>query len=170
MKYKSIIYLILSLLVSIVVIFIYQFDNFRIKKVDSIDTKYIEKDSEQYLMNIDDIVNGEKYIEIDGWALEKGVINKYFNWVSGEGEAVYNNNQVVLVDDNDNVYSLNTISSPRADVIESIGDGIDYSKCGFKALAKKSKLKSNTTYKVGVILTTLEKEKILIVSEKEIEL
>ena len=168
MKYKSIVYLIASFIISVGVIGIYQFDNLRIKNINTVDVQYVDKDNEKYLTNIDNIVSGDKYIEIDGWALEKGTINEYFNWVTGPDESVYNNNQVVLQDEDGNIYAINTVSEERLDVNELINDKINYRKCGFKALVKRNKLKENCKYKVGIIITTLEDEKILVMSEEEI--
>ena len=166
---KSVIYLVASLLISLIFIGVYQIDNFRVEKVDISTLKTLDKDNDQYIMNIDRVSENEDYIEVDGWAIEKGVTNEYFNWVSGKDKAVYNNNQVVFQDEDGNVYAINTISQDRADVNSEINDNINYAKCGFKGLVKRSKLKENKNYKLGVIIMTLDKEKILIMSEEEIE-
>lgn len=168
MKKRSIVYCIVSIIISLGIIGIYQMDNFRMKKVDASEVTTVDRDNSSYIMNIDSIVQGNDYIEIDGWAIEKGVTHKYFNWVAGEDENVYNNNNVVLQDESGNIYAINTVSQERNDVNQIINDDINYAKCGFKGLVKCNKLKKNQIYKVGAIITTLDDEQILVMSEEEI--
>lgn len=165
MKKKSIIAFFICIILTLAFIFVYISDNSKIKKITISDLNTTNSDVK---IKIENASINENYLQVSGWAIEKGKTYDYFNWVNGHGNGVYNNNIVVLKDNDGILYSINTASLPRPDVNECINDNIDYRNCGIHAVINVSKLNKNQTYKIGVILTDLDGNKNLVMSDKEI--
>lgn len=167
MKKQSIVVLGVSILIAIMFVGVYTWDNTKTEKININDVT--ENNMENIKVEIDSVQDrGDNYL-VSGWAIEEGVTHEYFNWVCGKGESVYINNKIVLIDSNDNILGFNTVSQQRDDITSKINDGIDYKKCGINAVIDKKVLEEGNTYTIGVILTTVEDEEILVRTDKEIQ-
>lgn len=166
MKRNSVIAFVSCAIIATIFIGTYVWDNTRVKKIASDDV--VESLDNNIAMNIENVDIGEKNIKIEGWALEKDKMYDYVNWTSGPAKSVYNNNEIILEDEDGNLFKVNTVSKKRPDINESMGNKVDYKNCGVEALISKSKLNKKSTYKIGIKLTTLSGRKIISMSDKEI--
>jgi hypothetical protein len=168
MRLKSIIAVVISVIIAFLFIGIYKWDN---SKMERLDLKQISEEStENISIKVENIDYGDKYIKVTGWAIEKGTVHEYFNWVTGEDKSVYNNNKVVLQNEESELLGLNTVSTERKDVSDAANDGIDYKRCGVEAVIDRNKIKMGEVYKIGILVTTLDGEKKLVMSNEEIRL
>jgi hypothetical protein len=168
MKFKSIIALSVSVIIAFVFIGIYKLDNTKIQKLDL--KQVTEDEIDNVVIKIENVVHTEEYIQIDGWSIDKGMTNEYFNWVTGKDNSVYNNNKVVLRNEENELLGIQTVSKERKDINDKIKDGIDYKKCGVEALVKCSKLKKGEVYKIGILVITLDGKEKLVMSDEEIRI
>ena len=167
MKNKSVFIFLISIFISLAFVFIYIADNSKLKETDVSDAiKY----NENIQMKIESINYVENYVEVTGWAIDKGKTYDYYNWVCGKGSGVYINNTIVLEDSNGTYFTINTTSCEKAGINEKINDGIDYRNCGIRASIKVSKLKKDETYKIGVIIRDIDGNESLAMSDKELHL
>lgn len=167
MKNKSLIVFVCSVLLSLIFTFIYIYDN---SKLIRLNIPYEEKNNTNIEFNIEKVNLSSDYVEITGWAIDKGKTYDYFNWVNGDGSSVYINNTVVLEDSNGTYFLVNTTSCERKDINSEINDGIDYKKCGMHAAVRISKLKKNETYKIGILLKDPNGEENLVMSNEEFKI
>ena len=169
MRRKSFIALGVCIIMALVVISIYHVNNSITHKINPDRyTNHYKNDLKVYIES-SGVMNHQ--LVVYGWAINKGVTYKYTNYAIGTFRAVYNNNLVVLVDRQNNVYSIPTKAIDRIDVSRKMNDAIDYRNCGFIARVNISSFKSGQKYRVGVILTPLhQKQGYLIMTDKEVAL
>lgn len=134
---------VISLAISIGMIFIFDQERFRIdiREISSFDNSIIcenmSSQEQKSIADIDyDIENCEKTKDggllVAGWFIEKGITYPFENHgLEWYGESVYNNYNLCILD-GEKVYIFPTKLFEREDVTEEINDGIDYGKCGFK--------------------------------------
>lgn len=159
--------LILGIVISMAIIQIYIWDNSNVKYIGNLkEFNLVSNGKHDVIGEIDKIEEEEKYITIEGWGVNTKKID-YFNYVIGEGKGIYINNTVILVDEDEKAFAINTISVNREDISKMINDGVDYTKCGFKGKLKKSKLPKGI-YKLGILVEGIDGEKQIIISDKEI--
>ena len=159
--------LILGIVISMAIIQIYIWDNSKIKYIGNLkEFNLVSNGKHDVIGEIDKIEEEEKYLTIEGWGVNTKKID-YLNYVIGEGKGIYINNTVILVDEDEKVFAINTISVNREDISKMINDGMYYTKCGFKGELKKSKLPKGI-YKIGILVEGIDGEKQIIISDKEI--
>lgn len=159
--------LVIIIILSLTVIWIYKWDNNRLKNVKNVnDIGLHDKNHINVVGEIEKVEEDGEYFNIEGWCVNKEK-NDYFNFVIGNGSGIYIDNRIVLIDERNNIFEVNTIASERKDISEKINDGTDYSKCGIKARVKKKNV-NGEKFKIGILNESMNGERILILSNKEI--
>lgn len=120
--------------------------------------------------NIENVSYLNKSVSISGFAINKGSLQNVHNWILGDFKSVYNNNSIVLVDEDNNCYELKTQSFARPDVTKSVNDGIDYRNCGITAKVMYSSLSKGRVYRVAVISEDQSGKKEMVFSDKEVRI
>lgn len=120
--------------------------------------------------SIENVSYLKKSVSISGFAVNKGVVNKGHNWILGDFTAVYINNSIVLVDENNNQIKLHTVAVERPEISKSMGDGINYGRCGITAKVAYSSLCKGHVYRVAVLAEDKSGNKELIYSDKEVKI
>ncbi len=137
--------------------------------VQSMDLKNVETIKDENIVFMIDSINDEKKIySIYGVARNENLKYTYSNWVNGEGENVYKNFSIVLVDEKENVlYKLKTYvrvygsSNEEIHKYSSNGDGfVAYAPLKFV----------NKKYRIAVVFENRENHMYIFYPKEEVTL
>lgn len=147
--------IVICMIISGVIAIVYKWDNERL---------VIENNKKDYpIVNVDNWwidyadIQGEQYV-VEGW-------------ISRLGTNLDNvDRRIVLIDENGQLYKMNTIMVTRQSVTEHFNDGNNYDNAGIKAACLVSDLKPNTTYTIGILINDGKDEAYLVETDTKLEL
>ena len=117
--------------------------------------------------DVTDIKNDDEYLKIYGWAINKGVTYDFYNWIIKDGKSVYINTTIALVKA-DMVYEIYTTTDYGVMINDIINDGIDYRNSGFVSIVDTSTFKIAGEYNVAIIITTINGDKLITITDEVI--
>ncbi|AQR97834.1 hypothetical protein [Clostridium saccharoperbutylacetonicum] len=129
----------ISLLISVGFATIYKYDNEIVKNINMASVR--TNVPEAYKSWIDSAEIKDGALEIKGWVFKKGENLEYLN------------RKVVLVDNKNNVYEVNTLMERRTEITSVFNDGFNYDNAGMIARCPIKQFKDGDTFKIGYIVT-----------------
>lgn len=144
---------IICIFVSLLFVIAFKLDN-EVVRVQSEKTYVYEGKVCRYF--IDDINHADKYLDISGWFIEPNYAPNYIN------------RQIVLLDNEENMYKLNTHMIKREDVTKAFDDGQNYDNSGFSAHGLIKQIEKNKEYKIGFLYKDFNDKETLFVTDRKI--
>ena len=97
-------------------------------------------ESEKIEYRINSVTELQDTIQIEGWAVQKGIQYPYYNYgIDENSKGVYNKMRIGYADHKKKKATLfPTILEKSAEANETVNDGIDYKYCGFVCTISKS--------------------------------
>lgn len=138
-------------------------------KVSSIDLNNVQVVNGDNIVFMIDNVNKEKKIySIYGVARNENIKYKYSNWVNGDGENLYKNYSIVLVNKKDkNIYKLKTYIKSYVSSNSTINE---YSSIGEGLVAYVPFKYAGNNYKIAILFEDREQNMYLYYPEDEVVL
>lgn len=141
LKWKNKNIIIIGFIISIAISFTfsiaYKYDNEIVKKIN---ISNINKDvPEEYKYYLDLVNIEDGYLTVKGWGTKLGENLEYIK------------RSVILIDENNITYEMNTIMEKRPEVTEAFSDGFNYDNSGIYAKCPIKQFKYGEKFKVGYI-------------------
>lgn len=137
-----------------VISFIYKADNEKLIVMRN--AKDYVSSPQEYKFIVDSQMINIKIVRVDGYVVKLGTNSDYIN------------NHIVLIDNNGNIFGLNTIMVKKSSVTELFHDGHNYDHSGLSAQGKRKNLLKGK-YTVGVVIKEQDSRTYLLKSENIVE-